>query len=207
MNEIIANISQVLMYIIPGYVTLRIREEYGLKRQHKEYGRVLSCVLYSFLIQLIYEFITQICRKAVLLEQLIVTINTNETFRVFIYIVISIILGIFLIHFPNTCFCKWIVKKFLNKNVTPTPSVWIDAMVAPNGAWAIVYLSNGLIYRGQLLKYSSDLDIDKDILLYNYSLLKAKHGEFQVVYDFSTQNKYRVYLSYRDIVSIEIQEE
>ena len=52
---LIQHIPEVLMYILPGFISLRLRETFGLHKKQKELNTILYSILYSFIIQLAFN--------------------------------------------------------------------------------------------------------------------------------------------------------
>lgn len=81
-----------------------------------------------------------------------------------------------------------------------------------NGAWATVYLQNGLIYTGKLINYTSDPnEHERELLLTNYRLALRVEGTIDsssdfciLISDHTREPLSRVLLSYNNIAAIEI---
>ena len=166
LNEIIKSIPDLLLLIVPGYVTLQIREKYRLERKVDNFDAVLYSVLYSFIIGIAFSVI--MCLLSIF--GLSNSTPTPDTIKQISYLLLAVCFGFILVKLPKSAVGVKIEKCF-NKSLTPGANVWSKALDNPDGAWATVYLKNGLIYVGMLINYTSDPnDGNKEILLSNYQL-------------------------------------
>ncbi len=206
-QELIANIPDLLLLVVPGYISVRIKEVYRLEKKSEKDDITLYSILYSFFIGIIYSIIETLT--------IYVWPNTTTFFVIDIvkqlaFLFLAVLLGFFLVKIPQTSIGIWIDHLF-NKNLSPEPSVWIKAMKNTDGAWARVYLENGLIYTGMLLNYTSGCDEEREVLLSQHSLSVRNDGVIKGSEDFCiliednrTNSKAKVLLNQKVIVAIEI---
>lgn len=214
-NAIAKSSEDILLLIIPGYAAIRTSEVYGQKAFDEGNIKLISAVLYSFLIRCMYEIFHYLVN---LIYATNGTIWDTSIMRTIVCIILGYLFGICLYKIPNHKIGRFLTKHILDVHTSPEPSVWYRAMtVGENGAWADVYLSNGMIYRGQLRYYSKYLREEKALILYRFSMRRMiddnKGGySYRMIVDYSSEEKikeyeeYHVYLSTKDIVSIEILE-
>lgn len=207
-QELVAIIPELLLLVVPGYISIRIKEKYCLEKKSENYDITFYSILYSFIIGIIYSII----------ETLFICVwpNTSiffviDTVKQFVFLFLAVLLGFFLVKIPQTSIGIWIGHLF-NKNLSSEPSVWIKAMKNTDGAWATIYLENGLIYTGMLINYTSDsVDDEREILLSNYRLSVRNDGsikgpkDFCILIEDNTKNpNAKVFLNQNVIVAIEI---
>ena len=206
--EIVGAIPELFLFIVPGYIAIKIREKYNLEKQTNSLDTVLHCVVYSFVVQIVYSiilfFFSRVNKSSYMWFG-------GEVPRQIAHLVLAVILGYILIKIPETSPGRFIAKLF-NKNLAPYSSVWIKAMKNDAGAWATVYLKNGLIYTGMLINYTSDPNEGvKEILLTNYRLCVQNtkpditpENFYTVIIDHTDNQVSRVLLERGNILSIEI---
>ena len=209
LNEIIKIVPDLLLLIIPGYVTLKIKEKYKLEKKIDNFDAVLHSILYSFIIGIVFSIIIWLCHD---IFGILNTTSISDTIKQVSYLLLSVVFGFILVKLPKSKVGICIEKCF-NKSLVPGANVWSKALDNPNGAWATVYLKNGLIYIGMLINYTSDPnDGVKEILLSNYRL-SVRNESFSgnpndfccLITDNSSNNDAKVLLNSGDILSIEIQ--
>ena len=207
-KDLIEIVPELLLLFIPGYISIKILEKYGLERKKEHFDIIVYSILYSFIIGIIYSIII------FFLEHFCVTINTfleRTTVKQTIYLVLAVVLGFILVKVTPTKFGGFIRSCF-NKNVSPEPNVWIKAMKNTKGAWVTVYLENGLIYTGKLIYYTIDSDAErKELLLSNYRLSVRNNAEIETrdefcfdIDDNTKKDNAKIFLSLDLIISIEI---
>ena len=193
---------------IPGYISIKISDKYGLKRKKEHFDIIVYSILYSFIIGIIYSIII------FPLEHFCVLISTfleETTVKQTVYLILAVVLGFILVKVPPTRLGGFIRGCF-NKNVSPEANVWTKAMKNTKGAWATVYLENGLIYTGKLIYYTVDPeDEEKELLLSNYRLSVRNSAEVRKNDDFcldiddkTGDDNAKVFLSRDVITAIEI---
>lgn len=199
--------SELLLLFIPGYVTVELREKFRLERKAEKFDIALHSILYSFVIGIVYSVIVRIITWPFPAAE---NGLMQETVKQLMYLVLAVLLGLFLVKIPETRVGKRILR-FFNKNLTSEPSVWIKAMKNEEGAWATVYINNGLIYTGKLINYTTDSnDTDKEILLLNYRVAvrnetATKAEDFcTILTDYTRDSDAKVYLNRSVIVAIEL---
>ena len=207
-KDLLEIIPELLLRFIPGYISIKILEKYGLERKKEHFDIIIYSILYSFIIGIIYSIII------FSLEHFCVTISAfleRTTVKQTVYLVLSVVLGFVLVKVPPTWLGKFIRGCF-NKNISPEPNVWVKAMQNTEGAWATVYLENGLIYTGKLIYYTIDPDDErKELLLSNYRLSVRNNADVEKsdefcldIVDNTEDDKAKVFLSRDVITSIEI---
>lgn len=207
--DLINQIPELLLFVIPGYISLKIQEKFGLKKRSEENDALLKCVLYSFIIGIVYTILKAFLVWSGLMEIVLRYINTDAKEPV--YFILAVIFGYALVKVPTTKFGEWIEKRF-NSNLKNATNVWIDAMMQTDGAWATVYLDNGFIYTGMLINYTADPNDEKrELLLTNYRL-SVKREDFNLdkdfcvdIVDYTQDDSQSVYLSADHVIAIQIQ--
>ena len=197
----VENIPDLFLYILPGYVTLRILNRYNSERRPPELDIIFYSALYSFIVGIAYNLLVSI-----------VNINIPAVLKQILYFAFAILLGLIIIKVPKTGTGKKINHIF-NSNHEPYSSVWIKMMETTDKVWATVYLHNGLIYQGKLINYTTNpSDPVQEIMLTNYQLSVQNAGSMQnandfciVVEDHTEDNNAKVLLHRQEIVSISIQ--
>lgn len=207
-EKLISHIPELLLNVVPGFISIRIKEIYGLKKKHNELGYALYCILYSFIILLIYRIIAVIAGAiwAPLGE-----ILNKETVKSCGCLALAVVLGIILAKAPQSKPGKWFGKK-INFLTSPEETVWEKAMKNPNGAHARVYLNNGMVYYGVLKNYTTDPDDPcKEVLLHDYSVTilrdaKEASDENDLIIPLKKETlmKDKVLIKRDEIISIEI---
>lgn len=202
-------VSDLLLLVIPGFITLRIKSVYGIEKRESKFFAILYCILYSFIVSAVYSAVVWIFGK--IFSDFNPSSIPNAVKQIS-YFLLAVILGYVLVKFKGSRSERFVIRLF-NKNLSHESVVWQKAMENKNGAWATVYLKNGMTYVGQLLNYTVDPDeVDKEILLYQYKLyvrqdLSSGNAEdfLHLVKDKTDEAHAKVLLNYRDILSIEIQ--
>lgn len=197
----VENIPNLFLYILPGYVTLRILNRYNSEKRPPELDIFFYSALYSFIVGIVYNLLVSI-----------VNINISATVKQILYFIFAILLGLIIIKVPKTKIGKKINHIF-NSNHEPYSSVWIKMMETTGKVWATVYLHNGLIYQGKLINYTTNPnDPVQEIMLTNYRLSVQNTGSMQnaqdfciVIEDHTEDNSAKVLLHRQEIVSISVQ--
>ena len=154
-EKLINHIPEILLHIVPGFISIRMKEIYGLKKRQNELGYALYCILYSFIILIAYRIITA---GIGLISSSIRAFLERETVKCCACLVLAVALGILLAKLPQAKPGVWFSKK-INRLSSPEETVWEKAMKSnPNGAHARVYLKNGMVYYGILKNYTTDPD-------------------------------------------------
>lgn len=207
LKDLITIIPELLLYYIPGYISLRIKEKYCPEKRRDEYNSTAQSIIYSFIIGIVFYFIELITTEVFKSSFFILL---DQRFHQLIHLLLAVLLGFFLVRFSSSRIGTFVLKRF-NKTLDPSPSVWIKALKNEEGAWATVYLRNGLIYIGKMKYYTTDPDDQKLILLYSYRLCVRDKEEStperfcQEIKDTTTDSNSKVLLNYEDIISIEIE--
>lgn len=208
LDEIVTIIPELFLFIIPGYIAIRIYEKYGLEKKMENFDMVLYSILYSFLVGIIYSLI---CSIALVISTAAGLWIQGDIAKQIISLLLSVILGLIIVKFQKAKIGEYLGKVF-NKKLSNYPNVWIKAMENEEGAWATVFMKNGFIYTGKLIYYTADQnDNTREILLTNYRLgIQSKdHMDVPnkfccVITDYTADCKSKVLLDRNDILSIEI---
>lgn len=207
--NLITIIPEIMLLFVPGYVVLRIEELYRNKKRHDNYDTTVYSLLYSAIIGVIYAFIKWIVSKFPIVWN---TIPKNDALKTIIYLALAVLLANFLVRFPNWKLGKWIGKQY-NENLVPYETVWIKALDNhKTGAWACVYLKNGMMYLGELANYSTNPNLDtREIMLTNCTMGIVKDiKDVECAEDFllpirgENEKVNRVLLNAENIIAIEI---
>ena len=208
LKDLITVIPELLLLVVPGFISLRIKEKYSLERKHDRFDSIIYSLFYSFIIGIMYSVVRAILSSLILRIDSFMGLDKVKQAG---YLLLSVPFGFCIVSAPKTRVGKWIDQHF-NKHLSPEPSVWFKAMQNPNGAWATVYMKNGMIYTGQLMYYSTDPEEEeRAILLCKYRLSIQNENMVQSSGDFSTiivdnldKEDSKVYLDFSNIISIEI---
>ena len=208
LKDLVEIVPKLLLLFVPGYVAFTIKEKFCLEKKKDSFDVTLYSILYSFIVGILFSIIETVLSS---IFKGTVTFLQNDTVRQAAHLLIAVLLGYSFVKVHNSKIGTWIEQRF-NKNLVPDSCVWNKAMENSDGAWATVYLENGLIYTGMLINYTSDPnDESKEILLSNFRLAVrcegtvAKAEDFcQVIVDNTKKSNAHVFLKRDDIVSIEI---
>jgi len=208
--DIISIIPDLLIYFVPGFVALRIRINYGMEKRFNSFDTVLYSVLYSFIVGIALSAITAITEA---FEKEFVfrwfSDPTRNTINNIVLLLLGVMLGYVLVKSPEWKIGSKIRGVF-NSTIEPYSSVWYKAVNNPEtGAYARVYLSNGLMYDGILKHYTTDPDEEqKELVLTAYVVRVYQTDNSASLLAFDTENlgdnNASVLLKYSDILSIEI---
>lgn len=216
-DSFVNNIPALLMYIIPGFIALKIRESFGPYEKHEELISVLYCFLYSYIVLMVYY----------MFRALVGTFIPNlenwplkETIKVFILLCFGVLEGIVIAKVPKLKIAELFIK-LINRHATKDDP-WEKAMINDSGAYATVYLKDGLIYEGTLRYYTLEPYAPKKcIVLTNYNVFasvaddpshKKRIGpdiSSAIISKWEKLNpqktaEYKVLLKWDDILSIEV---
>ena len=207
--ELLRYVPDILLLLIPGYIVLKIREDYGWEKKLGNMETVLLSIMYSFVVGIIFALILSAARH--LFPAAAIWISREVVRRAFFLIIAALLGGVF-VRARKTKAGRMLMK-WINPSVAPYSSVWQMAVDNPDGAWANVYLNNGMIYTGVLAGYATSPDDDRrDILLRNFRL-SMRRGSFDsedpdlfctVVEDHTEDDNAKVFLDGESIVSVEI---
>ncbi len=207
LKDLITIIPELLLLVVPGFIALRIKEKYNVEKKRDDFDSTIYCFLYSFIIGIAYSALTALLIK---LSPGLTDFLAKETVKQAAYLLLSVLLGLLLVKLPRSGIGRAVTSLF-NKHMSPETTVWLEAMKNDKGAWAIVYLKNGMIYTGKLINYSTDpADEKRSLLLYNYRLSIRNDGSKTAAdfcYDITDRtgdDNAKVFLSWEDIISIEI---
>lgn len=162
--ELLDAIPEVLLYIAPGFVSIKIEEEFLPRKTHNRLDTVLFSILYSFIVGIVYQTIFAAIFPSSNEEN-------NVVIKQAVCLLLGVALGLFLVRIPPTIIGKTVGKIF-GEGLSSASSVWVEAMKNKTGAWATVYLKNNLVFTGALSNYTMDPDEEiKEVLLTNYRLM------------------------------------
>lgn len=208
LKDVIGIIPDLLLFIIPGYITIRVHEKYDLQKRIDDFDTILYSILYSFVIGILFSIISKaVCR----LFPSCTFFFEESVVKQILYLLLALMMSLLLIKLPKTRAGE-LVRGIFNKNLAPYSSVWIKAMQNDAGVWATVYLKNGLIYSGKLINYTSDPNESiRELLLTNYRLALQNNGPITSAEDFCCEiedhthdSTSKVLLDRSDILAIEI---
>lgn len=213
-EEFVALIPEVLLYIVPGFIVLKIVESFTPRKKLAQFEMVLWSLFYSFLITLATAVVLWIYRRICLCVKLeILEIKKGDNVYLAISLGLSLLVGFIITKFSNSVIGEFFTKLF-NRNLSTGEDVWFKSLQVKEGAWATVYLKNGFIYTGIVSKYTANPDDEKKlILLKNFRLMVRKKAPntvrkkqtFCTIIDDKTDNESaRVLLKYDDIIAIEL---
>lgn len=214
-NDFVQVIPDVLLYIVPGFLTLKIIEKYSPRKKHLQYESILWSVLYSFVVKIEFAFICWFCGPVC---QCIFDANgwsfvlTDDT-KLLVYFLLSIATGFLFLKASNSHVGRIITLKF-NPNMVPGANIWFESLRTQKGAWATIYLNNGLIYTGMLTMFTADPEENKLILLEQYRLMQrtppidgntsTSEAFCRVIEDKTKDDTAKVLLRFEDITAIEM---
>ena len=215
LENIIQAIPDVLLYIVPGFLTEKIVETFTPTRQRSEYETTLWSLLYSFLVKISVD-IFQACFK-IAIEifhpncTAEIYFSNFESWRIAVYIVVAIIVGMLIVRVTKSKAGTNIAQLF-NSNFCPTESVWLRLMEECDGRWATVITKDGFKYIGVIKNYTLDPDDStKEIALISYKYFIKKTPDSDIydfsdtpVIDYTTKIDAKVLLKYEDILSIHL---
>lgn len=203
--KVIVLIPQLLLLFVPGYIALSIQTKYLPKKRPDNFDATWLSILYSFIVGIAFELLRMI-KNVVLPNKVIVG---DGSLKHLVFLLLGVVLGFILTKVPNNILGKKISSVF-NKNLDANIGVWETAMRQKEGAWVIVYLKNGMIYRGELRDFTDDPNTErKELQLYDYTLFVKNENKTSLEDEFSFlveegQANDRVYLQREDIIAIQI---
>ena len=113
-KDLLEIVPELLLLFIPGYISIKISEKYGLERKKEHFDIIVYSILYSFIIGIIYSIII------FSLEHFCVVISTfleGTTVKQTVYLILAVVLGFILVKVPPT----WLggfIRGCFNKNVS-----------------------------------------------------------------------------------------
>lgn len=222
-TEFIELIPQILLYIIPGFFTLKEIEAYGPRKKMGQMETILWSIFFSFLVALMVGFLkwiwggVRIVLLSLNLEAYLKFLKTGfgNTMDIGVSLILACLLGWLWIHIQKNKLGAKIVE-LMNANMEPGVDFWFEVMKAEEGAWAIVYMKDGMVYRGKLIKYTADAnEPTKMMLLSNFSTQIRREKPLQLdppgtesryalLRDETPNDHARVLLRYDDVLSVEL---
>lgn len=160
-------IPEILLYIAPGFVSIKIEEAFLPRKTHNRLDTVLFSILYSFIVGIVYQAVFAVIFSSSNEEN-------NVVIKQAVCLLLGVALGLFLVKIPSTRIGKG-MRNIFGEGLSSASSVWVEAMKNPTGAWATVYLKNNLVFTGALNNYTMDPDEEiKEVLLSRYRLMVRK---------------------------------
>lgn len=223
-TEFIDLIPKILLYIIPGFFTLKVIEAYGPRKKLEQMETILWSIFFSFLVALvmgllrwIWGFVRAFLMTITWCANLKVLQNGfGNTMDIGVSLVIACLLGWLWICVSRSAIGEKIVSS-MNENMEPGEDFWFEAMRAEKGAWAIVYMKDGMIYRGKLIKYTADAnEATKMLILSNFCTMIRRETPlkladppgaeswYALLRDETHNDEAKVVLRYDDMISIEL---
>lgn len=152
---------QVILYLLPGYVTLRVKELLSFPNKASDIGRAIDGVVLTFL-----NLVVLFTLRLILPENFFSTIYAT-TISLFL---ISVLLGVVLGSDTVTSKCYGAMRYLGLTNMSGRVDAWSDAFNNIRGIYVKVTLANGKQYLGWPMYYSDDPEL-KDLFLADaYSL-------------------------------------
>lgn len=213
-EEFVVIIPKVLIYIVPGFIVLKIIETFTPKKKQAQMETILWSLFYSFIIVLASAVAIWVYEKICLFANIkSLEIKNGDNVYIAISLVLSLIIGFIITKVSNSCIGEKITAAF-NYNMSPGEDIWFKSLQTKKGAWATVYLKNGLIYTGIISEYTANPDDETKLLLLRQFRLMVrnetkrtlrKNTKFCTVIDDKTKDESaRVLLRYDDIIAIEL---
>lgn len=208
--EIIESLIEILpnifIYIVPGYIILRIISYRFSRNTIKDDYLLLKSIVVSYILIVIVDFLVQILCVIVNIfidkPNLEINLNIETLMGKIIIILLSIVSGFI--------WCKFITSdvsyKFLEKlgiNKSLNTNIFDDISDMDRGTWLFVYLQNErIIYFGALQRYEEREDVE------NYFLVLSNYKSFEyngIEMEDQSRNPLRwVMINTKDISRIEI---
>ena len=210
-TKLLQSIPELILYFIPGFICVRLKEIYGFKKVHSKFTATVYSFLYSFLALIIYSVCLYLVKQ--IWPGFVKSINPElkKILKPCIFLLLGVLLGILITKLP-----KWGVgrkfEKWINKQYSPEETPWELAMALPYGGRFKVYLRNNVKYEGFGRSTTSDPgEPRKEILLHSYKKYercangekwKCLKGKYRETYDASEYEM--VLIKYEDVYAIEI---
>lgn len=179
LEVVIAQIPQILLFIVPGFIVLKIIEVYRPAKAVSEFEATLWSLFYSFITSICVDLLKLIVSSLVKLLQLIKQLSfiaalwdkvlKSQSIKIAAYLVISIAIGWVIVKFSNSTHGNKITK-FFNFHMDPSIDVWNKTLKYRNGVWATVITKDRLVYYGALVDFTSNPDDSlKQIVLSHFA--------------------------------------
>lgn len=175
---------KILLLLLPGYLTLIIKENLAEKKVRTDLEKILIILLYDIFIFLFYLgiiIISPILKPFILyMKKEDVNIVGLSFSNAFIIIGISILFGIILALFNNYSWGYKICQRLKITYKTGRHSVWNDVFNEVRGYWVIVYLEEGTRIFGWVRHYSADPE-DKCLFIADAKYLgKSREQDIEI---------------------------
>ncbi len=230
-DGIIKNIQDLLIFFVPGFLSLRIKTIYGFQGNHENFSMSIYAFLYSFIIKIIYMGLLFLAK--LWFNELITFMpkEIKEIIKPLVFLLLGGFFGIVLAKFSRSDVKRWF-GKLINVHYSPEKTPWEAAMsVNTETVHARVYLNNGRVYHGTIGEYTMDPDASKnELVLYDYYTYYVRETTLNTIVDNNPnnplepqliiekmflreypnpcpplkENKEKVYINAKDVLAIEI---
>lgn len=193
-TSLINNLPIIISYIAYGLIYLSVFNFIRSEKKEKTKIYFLSCVAISFIIEIIFDFITKLANK-------IPGIDIEEDSG--LYYLLCMLFTLLIAYISAKVFTsKWFNSLLLNIGIhrTTNSNIWNDISV--NHTWLYIHLKNDENgYWGEC-KYIEENCSNPKIVLYSYQIINTKTGE--TVIDYSEDINKCIMVDTNDIKAIEI---
>lgn len=191
-KEFISVIPLLIIYILPGYVFISIKDFIINKKKSEDKNFVLKCIVISYII-INFEILILDCFK--------ISVNISSPKNIVCTFCFSILVGYLYSILSQSEFSNKLLKRFKITRSLKTDIV-TDIVDFELGMWVRVFLSSEqVIYIGQLRNFEKVSDNNYDIVLSNF-ILCGYSGE--VFIDNQKDNKEWVFINVKDNYRIEL---
>lgn len=190
----VPDILQFVYFVLPGFLSIEVYRAIYPARRHSDFVSIAWSLIYGVAITAFVfhwageRFSTQLTGESDILPIRILLILIG----------VGIAVGLLRAGLRKTRF--WLSQKtdWLNRIEPDSQSIWAAINGSQNEDWAIVFLTDGSIYRGYRRRFTFDPDaVDQDFLLSDASRVDEQLAER---YPITGQG---VYLRLRDVSRIE----
>jgi hypothetical protein len=194
LNEIINALPLLMVYVVPGYIILRINGFQLSRAIDNDYYIFLKSTVLSFVLVTVLETLWNVFFPGI--EPL-----SKIEFKI-ATIISAVIIGFVWSKFLVSDFCAKLLRK-LGINRTFRLGIWSDVIDFEFGLWVMVYIApDKVVYLGKLRRY---VETEKGqmytIFLSNYVLFDY---ESNVLQDYKEESDKWVALNSKDITRVEI---
>jgi hypothetical protein len=194
LRAIIELVPLLMVYVVPGYIIIRINSFQLSRDTAGDYYIILKSVVISFIIVTALEWIWQ-------------TVNPDAqpiylvSFKV-VLLLSAVAIGIFWSRFIVSDFCAKLLSG-LGINRALSPGIWQSVVDYEFGLWVMVYISgDSVVYMGKMRRFvENDRSQSYFLLLSNYALYDYSG---QLLQDYRQEVDKWVVLHSKDIKRVEI---
>lgn len=192
-KEIISLIPLLIIYIVPGYVFISIKDFIINKKKSEDKNFILKCIVISYII---------INLEMLILDCFKISIDISSSKSVVFTFCFSILVGyLYSILIQSELSDEFIKKIKINRSLKT--DIARDIVDFELGMWVRVFLnSEQIIYVGKLRKFERVSDTSYDIVLSNF-IQYGYLGEKAFV-DNQNNNKEWVFINVKDNYRIEL---